>query len=170
MKQILKFFVIGAVMLAFSATTFAQVSATATATATIVSPIAIAKTVDMNFGNVAASAALGTVVLTPAGARSATGGVTLPSTIGTVSAASFTVTGTPGYTYAITLPGAALTITSGAPTMTVDTWTSNPVSPGTLVAGTSTLTVGATLHVGANQAAGVYGIPAQTFTVTVNYN
>ncbi len=170
MKQILKFFVTGAVMLAFSATTFAQVSATATATATIVSPIAIAKTVDMNFGNVAASAALGTVVLSPAGARSATGGVTLPATVGTVTAASFTVTGTPGYTYAITLPVAALTITSGAPTMTVDTWTSNPTPTGTLVAGTSTLTVGATLHVGANQAAGVYGIPAQTFTVTVNYN
>jgi hypothetical protein len=170
MKQILKFLVSGIVMIAFSATTFAQVSATATATATIVSPIAIAKTVDMNFGNVAASAALGTVVLTPAGGRSATGGVTLPATAGTVTAASFTVTGTPGYTYAITLPAAALTITSGGPSMTVDTWTSSPTPTGTLVAGTSTLTVGATLHVGANQASGVYGVPAETFTVTVNYN
>ena len=170
MKQIVKFLVIGIVMVAFSANTFAQVSATATATATIVSPIAIAKTVDMNFGNVAASAALGTVVLDPAGARSFTGGVTLPATAGTVTAASFTVTGTPGYTYAITLPAVALTITSGGPSMTVDTWTSNPTPTGTLVAGTSTLTVGATLHVGANQAAGVYGVPAETFTVTVNYN
>jgi hypothetical protein len=170
MKQIVKFLVIGIVMIAFSANTFAQVSATATATATIVSPIAIAKTVDMNFGNVAASAALGTVVLSPAGARSITGGVTLPATAGTVTAASFTVTGTPGYTYAITLPAAVLTITSGGPSMTVDTWTSNPTPTGTLAAGTSTLTVGATLHVGANQAAGVYGVPAETFTVTVNYN
>ena len=170
MKQIVKFLASGIVMIAFSVNAFAQVSATATATATIVSPIAISKTVDMNFGNVAASAALGTVVLTPAGARSTTGGVTLPSTVGTVTAASFTVTGTPGYTYAITLPAVALTITSGAPSMTVDTWTSNPTPTGTLVAGSSTLTVGATLYVGANQAAGVYGIPAQTFTVTVNYN
>jgi|WetSurSiteA1Bulk_404760.scaffolds.fasta_scaffold55181_1 hypothetical protein len=170
MRQILKFLVIGIVMTAFSATTFAQVSATATATATIVSPIAIAKTVDMNFGNVAASAALGTVVLAPGGGRSITGGVTLPATTGTVTAASFTVTGTPGYTYAITLPAVALTITSGGPSMTVDTWTSNPSPTGTLTAGTSTLTVGATLHVGANQAAGVYGVPAETFTVTVNYN
>lgn len=170
MKKIVKFLVFGIVMIAFSANTFAQVSATATATATIVSPIAISKTVDMNFGNVAASAALGTVILTPAGARSITGGVTLPATAGTVTAASFTVTGTPGYTYAITLPAVALTITSGGPSMTVDTWTSNPTPTGTLVAGTSTLTVGATLHVGANQAAGVYGVPAETFTVTVNYN
>ena len=170
MKQIAKFFTLAIVMISFSAATFAQVSATATASATIVSPIAISKTVDMNFGNVAASGALGTVVLTPAGGRSATGGVTLPVTAGTVTAASFTVTGTPGYTYAITLPVAALTITSGGPSMTVDNFTSTPTPAGTLVAGTSTLTVGATLNVGANQAAGVYGIPAETFTVTVNYN
>ena len=170
MKQIAKFFALAIVMITFSATTFAQVSATATATATIVSPIAISKTVDMNFGNVAASALAGTVVLTPAGGRSATGGVTLPVTAGTVTAASFTVTGTAGYTYAITLPAAALTITSGGPSMTVGTWTSTPTPTGTLAAGTSTLTVGATLNVGANQAAGIYGIPAETFTVTVNYN
>ena len=170
MKQIAKFFTLAIVMISFSAATFAQVSATATASATIVSPIAISKTVDMNFGNVAASGALGTVVLTPAGGRSATGGVTLPVTAGTVTAASFTVTGTPGYTYAITLPVAALTITSGGPSMTVDTWTSNPTPTGILTGGTETLTVGATLNVGANQAAGVYGIPAETFTVTVNYN
>ena len=170
MKQLTKFLFLPIVMFAFTVSTFAQVSATATATATIVSPIAIAKTVDMNFGNVAASVALGTVILNPAGGRSTTGGVTLPATTGTVTAASFTVTGTPGYTYAITLPAAALTITSGGPSMTVDTWTSNPTPTGTLVAGTSTLTVGATLHVGASQAAGVYGIPAETFTVTVNYN
>jgi hypothetical protein len=170
MKQISKFLAFVIVGLAFTVSSFAQVSASATATATIVSPIAIAKTVDMNFGNVASSVALGTVVLTPAGSRSATGGVTLPATTGTVTAASFTVTGTAGYTYSISLPATALTITSGGPSMTVDTWTSNPTPTGTLVAGTSTLTVGATLHVGASQAAGVYGIPAETFTVTVNYN
>jgi len=39
-----------------SISTFAQVSATANASATIVTPIAISKTVDMNFGNVAVSA------------------------------------------------------------------------------------------------------------------
>lgn len=170
MKQILRFCTSAVVILAFTANTFAQVSATATATATIVSPIAIAKDVDMNFGNVAASAAPGTVVLDPAGTRTAGGGVTLPATTGTVTAAQFTVTGTPGYTYAITLPAAALTITSGGPSMTVDNWTSNPVGAGTLAAGTSTLTVGATLNVAAGQAPGVYGIPAETFTVTVNYN
>ncbi len=170
MKQTAKLFVLALVMISFSAITYAQVSATATASATIVSPIAISKTVDMNFGNVAASGTAGTVVLTPAGGRSTTGGVTLPVTAGTVTAASFTVTGTPDYTYAITLPAAALTITSGGPSMTVSNWTSTPTPTGTLTGGTSTLTVGATLNVGVNQTAGVYGIPAETFTVTVNYN
>src|SRR5258705_7180265 len=91
-------------MVANYATTFAQATASATATATIVAPIAISKTVDMNFGNVAVIAA-GTVVLSPStGNRTKTGGVTLPSTIGTVTAASFDVTGEGAYTYSITLP------------------------------------------------------------------
>jgi hypothetical protein len=45
----------------------------------------------------------GTVVLSASGSRS-TGGIMLPSINGTVSAAQFTVTGEPGFTYAITLP------------------------------------------------------------------
>ncbi len=169
MKQMKKLIVFSVIMIAFTASAIAQVSATATATATIVAPIAITKDVDMNFGNVAASAVAGTVVLTPAGARSVTGGVTLPATAGTVAAASFTVTGTAGYTYSITLPGAPTTITSGGNTMTVDVFTSNPTPTGTLTGGTSTLTVGATLNVGASQAAGVY-VSGTPFTVTVNYN
>jgi len=169
MKQMTKFFTLAIVMLAFTVSTFAQ--ATATATATIVTPIAIANTVDMNFGNVAAGAALGTVVLTPAGARSVTGGVTLPAIAGTVTAASFDVTGQANFTYAITLPAAATTIDDGGGnTMTVTTFTSNPNSTGTLSAGgAETLTVGATLNVGATQVAGTY-VSATPFTVTVNYN
>ena len=169
MKQMLRFLTLAIVMLASTVSTFAQ--ATATATATIVTPIAIANTANMNFGNVAAGAALGTVVLTPAGARSVTGGVTLPAITGTVTAASFNVTGQANFTYAITLPAGATTIDDGGGnTMTVDTWTSNPTPTGTLSAGgAETLTVGATLNVGATQVAGTY-VSATPFTVTVNYN
>src|SRR4249920_2521913 len=108
-------------MIASYATTFAQATASATATATIVAPIAISKTVDLNFGNVAVIA-FGTVVLSPVdGTRTKTGGVTLPSTIGTVTAASFDVTGEGVYTYAITLPSSDYTITrvGGTETMAV---------------------------------------------------
>ena len=51
------------VVVGFSTNAFAQESATATATATIVTPIGITKSADMNFGNVASSGAAGTVVL-----------------------------------------------------------------------------------------------------------
>lgn len=165
MKKILA---ISILMFAFVAATFGQVGATATATATIVTPIAIVNASNMNFGNVAVSTAAGTVVLAPAGTRTATGGVTLPAVGGTVSAATFTVTGTSGATYSISLPATA-TISFGAIDMTVDNFTSNPTPTGTLTGGTETLQVGATLNVGASQAAGVYtsGTP---FTVTVNYN
>ncbi|NLR80213.1 DUF4402 domain-containing protein [Chitinophaga eiseniae] len=159
------------VFLAVGAHAVAQETASATATATIVTPISITKTVDMNFGNVAVQSTTGgTVVLTPAGVRSSTAGVTLPSTAtGTVTAASFTVNGTGNYTYAITLPSSALTITSGSNTMTVTNFTSTPSGTGTLTAGTQTLNVGATLNVTAAQPAGTY-VSGTPFNVTVNYN
>lgn len=168
MENMKKLISLAIIMIAFTAATFAQ-SATATATATIVTPIAIARTVDMDFGNVAVSSTAGTVVLTPAGTRSATGGVTLPATAGTVSAAAFNVTGTPGYTYTIVITGSPLTVTSGGNTMTVTAFTNSPASPATLVAGNNALTVGATLNVGASQPFGTY-VSGTPFTVTVNYN
>lgn len=158
------------IMIAFSASTFAQATASATGTAEIVAPIAIANAVDMNFGNVAESGA-GTVILDPAGTRTTTGSVTLPAITGTVTAASFTVTGTSGYTYTITLPSTDYTITrtAGAETMIVNAFTSNPNGTGTLTGGSETLDVGATLNVTAGQVPGTY-TNATGFDVTVNYN
>lgn len=148
---------------------YAQVSASASISATIIHPIAISKTVDLNFGNVAVGT-LGTVVLSPASNRSTTGGVTLPSTQGTVAAASFIVTGKSNYTYSITLPSEAITINdAGSNSMTVGSWTSTPTSTGTLIGGTSTLFVGATLNVSASQTPGVY-TSATPLNVIVNYN
>ncbi len=169
MKNLNRIFAIFVILFAFAATSFAQVTATATATGTIVTPIAITKTMDMNFGNVAVSTAAGTVVLAPAGTRSNTGGVTLPATAGTVTSASFNITGMAGYTYSITLPSTATTVSSGSNNMTVTTFTSTPSLTGTLTGGISTLKVGATLNVGPSQAAGTY-TSATPFSVTVNYN
>jgi uncharacterized protein DUF4402 len=84
-----------------------------------------------------------------------------------VTAAAFTVSGQGSATYAITLPASA-TVTSGANTMTVNGFTSNPAGTGTLSgAGSQNLLVGATLNVGASQATGTY---SGTFDVTVTYN
>ena len=140
-------------------------TATANATARIITPISISKTADLNFGEVVASGALGTVVLSPAGARSTTGGASLGSGA-SVTAAAFTVSGQASATYAITLP-ASSTVTSGANTMTVNAFTSNPSGTGALSGGGSqNLTVGATLNVAASQATGT---DTGTFPVTVTY-
>src|SRR5437762_9349774 len=107
MKNLTKVLAIASILIAGSTASFAQASATASASATIITPISISKTVDMNFGNIAVSASTsGTVVLSTAGSRTTggSGGVTLPSTTGTVAAASFTVSGEPSLTYDITLP------------------------------------------------------------------
>ena len=148
----------------------AQSTATATATATVISPISIAKNADMSFGNIAVQAGTGgTVVLAPAGTRSSTAGVTLPSTTGTVTAAAFTVTGSGSLTYAISLPTTVtLTHSGGVETMTAGTFTSNPSATGTLSSGTQDIAVGATLTVAAGQLGGVY--TSGNFNVTVNYN
>ena len=174
MKNISKVIVAAAILVAGSTTaSFAQATATASATAVIITPIAISKTVDMNFGNVAVSASTsGTVVLSTASGRTTggSGGVTLPSTTGTVAAASFNVTGQASYTYAITLPTSATLSDGASHTMNVGTFTSNPSSTGTLSSGgAQTLLVGATLSVSAAQAAGTY-TSSTAVPVTVNYN
>lgn len=170
MKKITTLLFATIVLLATSFEVAAQSTANATASATILTAISITKTVDMNFGNISVQAATGgTVILSTAGVRSTTGGVTLPATGGTVTAASFTVGGEGAYTYSITLPVTAHTISSGANSMTVTAFLSNPATIGTLTAGTQTLTVGATLNVTAAQANGLY-ISETGFNVTVNYN
>ncbi len=51
--------------------------------------------------------------------------------------------------------------------MTIDTFNHDAGATPTLAGGSDTFNVGATLHVGATQAAGTY---SGTFSVTVNYN
>jgi hypothetical protein len=160
-----KLLLLGIAALAFSVSVRAA-DATATASATIITPMSISKTADMNFGYLSVGASAGTVVLAPAGTRTYTGGVTLLSG-GTVTAAAFTVTGSGSMTYSITLP-TSVTLTSSGNTMTANTFTSTPSGTGTLSSGSQALEVGATLNVGANQAAGAY--TSSNFTVTVAYN
>ncbi len=167
-NSILKIFAI-IMVVGFSTSAMAQATATATATATIVTTIGIANTADMNFGNVAVTGTAGTVILATDGARTTSGGVTLPNVTGTVAAASFNVTGEGIYTYAITLPTVDHVISSGSESMQVNTFTSDPSGTGTLSAGAQTILVGATLNVAASQLSGVY-TNATGFDVTVNYN
>jgi hypothetical protein len=159
-----------------AAGTFAQdgasATATATASATIVAPIAISITTHMDFGNVAVHAVTdGTVVLGTDGARTVTGGITLPATTGTVTAASFAVTGSGTYTYNITSPTANVTLTDPVTeeTMILSTFVRDPSGTGALTDGAQTINIGATLNVAGGQAAGTYA-NATAIPVVVVYN
>jgi hypothetical protein len=158
------------IMIAATTGAMAQESATASSSATIVAPIGIAQSADMNFGNVATNDAGGTVVLTTGGATTKTGGVTLPANTGTVTAAAFAVTGESNYTYTIGLPSGPITLQDdgAANTMTVGTFISDPTT-GALTSGVQTVNVGATLTVDGSQEPGVY-TNTTDLTVTVNYN
>jgi len=125
----------------------------------------IMNTAGLAFGSFVAGTG-GTVPVSAAGVRTSTGGVLLVTSV--VNAASFNVTritGSPNQTYTITLPpNGAVTLTSGANTMAVNNFVSNPSGSGQLSGGSQVLRVGATLSVAAGQATGNY---SGTFTVIV---
>ena len=147
----------------------AQVNATATASATIVTGISISKVNDMNFGRLNPGSGGGTAELSTASVVTPTGDVTKLAGA-TPSAASFTVSGETGYTFSITLPSSDYTISDGSShNMIVNTFLSSPATSGTIAGGGTTLSVGATLTVAAGQVSGNY-TNVTGFTVTVNYN
>jgi hypothetical protein len=173
MKRINSIIAIIAVSMAVSTTAFAQETATATTSSTVVTPISIASSNDgLLFGNIAVSSTVkGTVVLGTDGTRASTDGVTLPTIAGTFSAATFTVGGQTGYTYAITLPTDSFNLADDGATntMAVIDVVSTPETTGNLSAGSEEISVGATLEVAIAQAAGTY-TNTTDLIVTVNYN
>ena len=157
----------GALFVVGFSSAYAQSTASADASARIVSPLQITKTADLKFGNVAAGPAAGTVDMAITDVRTATGGVTLISAGNVSNAAAFDIIGAPDATFTISLPTTIL-IASGANDMQVDNFVSSLGATSALDAlGASALKVGATLNVAANQAVGLY---TGSFDVTVAYN
>lgn len=148
-------------------TTNGRTSTTAFLVTARVDPaIALINQASLRFGDVFASQTAGTVVLTPSGLRSATGGASLGSTLPS-GPATFSVTGAANAAYAIILPP-SITLNAPGGSLTISPVTSAPGPTGLLnAAGQQTLAVGGTLNVGASQPEGAY---AGTFNVTVAYN
>ena len=168
MKTFKLFSLITIVGLASIGRSSAQATGNASASATIITPISITKQLDMNFGNIATNGTVGTVILAPDGSRTLTGGVTFPLATGTVTPATFQISGVSGFTYSITLP-TAITIASGANSMIVNNFTSTPTATGTLTGGSDTIKIGSTLNIVAAQVEGAYTTDGN-FNVVVNYN
>ena len=171
MKNVFKFLAIVAVILGFSANSFGQSTATASTEATLIIPISIAKTTDMNFGTVAASGTAGTVLLDYADGRTATGGASLPAGSTSQKTAVFTVSGEGNSGFSILIPSEVITLTGSVAgtTLTVGNFLADLGASSSLDEGTMTIKVKATLNVPANAVAGTYSNTDDLF-VTVNYN
>jgi len=161
------------VILGFSAATFAQSSATATATTTLITPISIANSVPLNFGTIASSAAAGSITIasTAGGAVTKTGGVTQVAG-STTSSAKFTVTGELTSSISVGFPTSAILLTNQTDhTTTLSLAPSAPsaLTNAHLVAGTLDIYVGGVLSVPALTISGLY-TNTTDLTLTVNYN
>ena len=167
MKNLTKIFALAVVILGFSANSFGQSAVSASSTATLVVPLSITKTTDMDFGVVASSALVGTIEMATTGAVTKTGGASVIS--GTTTTAVFHVTGagtesiSVGYPTSLALaglPSGSLTLNNIAADCGIST---------NLVGGNLDIKFSAVLQIPANTIAGVYS-NATGLLVTVNYN
>lgn len=154
---------------------FAQGASQGETQAIVLRPLSFFKVNDLDFGDIIASGAAGTVRIAPDGTRTRTGGVTLPGSGG--EPARFAGLGSYNRQVNISLGANSIWITGPGTRMRVRDFEigSTPTailstSPTrfriTAPLGNYNFPIGATLEVGANQAPGDY---SGSFTVTLNY-
>lgn len=153
MKMII---LLGIILLGFPSTVQAQTSSTAnfTASVTIIQPIIITNTGNMNFGSIDAQQG-GKVILTPENTRVSNGHVALAGEEN-LSAASFQVKGQAGMAYSLQVPTASYTLSNGTEEIIIEDFTSSLGAGGLLADGTQTFNIGATLNVKPGQTPGFY--------------
>ena len=158
---------VATVSASFFSVTVTAATATGNTDVTVLDPLAITVgTNSMDFGDVAGDADNATTVtLTPAGVASAGPGATAS---GLPTAGDFDVSGESNLFYSITLPASIFLSGSGGADMTVDNFSTDVIANRQLSpAGADSFSVGATLNINANQAAGGY---SGTYVITVNYD
>lgn len=160
-------------VVAVAAPAFAQsASTTGTGSITIVRPLTVTKNADLQFGTVVRPATgNGTVVVSSAGARSFTGGVSGLATGATAGAAQFTVEGEGGQSVSVTVP-ATFQLVNGSDSLQVTTsnslsGASQTLSNGMGASGNMSFKVGGSVPVSNGTPLGVY---TGTFTVSAAYN
>ncbi len=144
----------------------ASASATVNSRATIIDPIQIDKTVDLDFGNIITAYNPGSVILSPDGSRVAFG-VQISNTIpGNVTPAEAVITHG-NNNYAITLPESFLLYNQENPNqvLRIDQFTVTPQEGDVM----DIIRIGGTLNLEANQLSGFY-TNSSGFNVTVSYN
>lgn len=139
------------------------------AQAAILTPLVIVAENPLSFGQLTRPTAAGTVVLSPSGTITTTGGVLTSTAIAQTTPrgpGTFLLVGEAGRLFTIDLPTVAI-LRQGTRNMRLSAFRSN-WAPGDAFSATRTysLSVGATLNVGTNQTIGTY---TGTYAVTVTY-
>jgi hypothetical protein len=145
-------------------------SATATVSATIISPIGTTKLEDLSFGRFSTNSKSGSIALEDGGTLKVSGGIKLSENKETGEPAIFSITGDAG-SYHISLQPEPIILKrkDGSETMKVSSFTISSSSKAKGNTITETLAIGATLNVGASQAEGRY-VTNTPFAVTVHFN
>lgn len=152
-----------AAAVSFGGVAQAATTATATASAQILSTLTVANTRGLNFGQVAANGA-GTLAIAGDGTVACSAALVCT---GTRQTAAFDVTGTAGTAVTAAVTTASITLSDGAGhNMTLDNFDVYFPNGSTLTAGATSFNVGGTLNVNAAQVAGVYN---GSFNVSVEY-
>lgn len=149
-----------------SAKSQTSASATVNSQATVIDPIKITKSVDLDFGNVISAYNPGIVILSPDGSRVAYG-VQISNTLpGNVTPAE-AIVNHGNNNYSITLPESFTLYSQDNQNqvLTIDEFTVSPEKSEL----TDILKIGGTLNLMANQSAGFY-TNSTGFNVTVSYN
>ncbi|WP_298526038.1 DUF4402 domain-containing protein [uncultured Christiangramia sp.] len=160
------FFILITSLFGFCISAQNSASATVNSRATVIDPIKIDKTVDLDFGNVISAYNPGRVILSPDGSRVAYGVQISNSIPGNVNPAEAVVTHG-NNNYAITLPEQFTLYNQNNPNqiLIIDRFTVLPEEGNIL----DVIKIGATLNLEANQLSGFY-TNSSGFNVTVSYN
>lgn len=149
----------------------AQSSISAQAFAEVIEALAASEEEPLNFGRFTTGSSGGAIIISPDGLRSVRGTVTTAG--GMHSPARFVVTGSPGASFTISLPGeeTVLVHRQTGNTMQVNGWISDPPSgdAARLTDGSRVVSIGATLNVGSMEENPV-GMYTGTFELTFAYN
>lgn len=149
----------------------AQATISAQAFAEVIEALAANEDEALNFGRFTPGNNGGAVIITPDGLRSVRGTVTTAG--GAHSPGRFVVTGAPGASFTISLPGeeTVLVHQQSGNTMQVNGWISDPPTgdAANLSDGSRAVSIGATLNIG-NIEENPAGIYAGTFVLTFAYN
>ncbi|TRO66510.1 DUF4402 domain-containing protein [Christiangramia sabulilitoris] len=156
------------IFLCLVSTVTGQNSATAnfTASVTIIEPVSIKTTSNMNFAEINAGTG-GTVTLNPDNSRQANGGVELKPG-GLTTAAEFEIKGQQGHAYDLQIPSGIYSMSNGANEIIIRDFALSEL-PQHLEEDTQKIRLGATLEIPANQKPGRYVTPTP-LEITISYN